>query len=137
MTAIEALEAYSSDHAEKIDDLLEWPYRRFLRAFEAWQRRRAVERIERQEDLHIAAMYSNTNMDMADNKREERVQDLRDFYKELRRSVLESGREQPEAPDPQADAFMRAGRRSVAVVAPPSVQASVEDLDLMQHLMDG
>lgn len=118
MTPVEALEAYSAEHPETIEDLLQWPARRFFRAFEAWQRRRAAERIERQEDLHVAAMYANTNLDEPDNKRDERVRDVQHFYRSLRREILEGGELVEEPPDPQAEAFMRAARRGQAIVAP-------------------
>jgi hypothetical protein len=134
MTAIEALESYSSAHPESIDTLLEWPYRRFVKAFEAWQRRRAIERIERQEDLHIAAMYSNTNMDNPDNHRDQRVRSLQDFYKELRTSIINGGTNEPEAPDEFAQAFMRAGRRNLAIITPEPITHAVAD-DVMSMVM--
>jgi hypothetical protein len=117
MSPIEALEAYSSSHPETMEQLLNWPYRRFIKAFEAWQRRKAIERTEHQEDLHIAAMYSNTNMDDPDNNRGERVKDVQSFYGSLRQEILGGTRDRSlEPPDEHAEAFMRASRRSVAKI---------------------
>lgn len=122
MTAIEALEAYSSDHPETIESLLEWPYRRFMRAFDAWQRRRSAERIERQEDAHVAALYANTNMDNPDNNRDQIVRQIQSFYNSLRRQVLGDSQAEVEAPpDPQAEAFFRSSRRNQAMFESPEL----------------
>lgn len=120
LTAIEALESYSSDHAETVEELLEWPYRRFVKALDSWQRRLAVERVERQEDLHISALYANTNMDNPDNDRIGLVEAVREHYANVRRRIL-GVHEQEEQLDEQQEAFMRAGRRNLAIVAPPPV----------------
>ena len=57
MTSLEAVEAYSSHHAETFEELLEWPYRRFIKAFGAWQRRNAVDEIEKKKNMHVQAMW--------------------------------------------------------------------------------
>jgi hypothetical protein len=95
-----------------------------MRAFDAWQRRCAAERIERQEDLHIAACHANTNLDDEKNNREQRVRQLQDYYKALRRHVLGYAVDvEEEVPDPQRDAFMRAGRRNMVTVGLPGEDA--------------
>lgn len=93
-----------------------------MKAFEAWQRRRAAERIERQEDAHIAALYANTNMDDPENNRQQRVGELQEYYNELRKAVLGSSDVdvEPETDD-QAEAFMRAGRRNLAIAVGPKL----------------
>jgi len=67
-------------------------------------------------------MYSNTNMDDPENNRETRVQELQSYYKSLRRAVLgESVDVEEEVADPDRDAFMRASKRNLAAILPPSL----------------
>lgn len=79
----------------------------------------------------MAAMYANTNMDDPENNRDQRVRQLQDYYRALRREVLgDPVVEVPEAPDPQAEAFFRASRRNQAMFDAPEMpgEASISRL---------
>ncbi len=98
--------------------MLNWPYRRILAAHDAWQRRRAVEEWEHKKQMHIAALISNTNMDEEQNNRGQRIEELEANYEAIKDMIWTSNAKQ-EPEEAQDDAFMRAGRRNLAKIAPP------------------
>jgi hypothetical protein len=61
--AIEALEAYSSEHAEKLEDLLEWDARRFQTLYSAFVKRKAAEELEQTRLALTAGIWANSNYD--------------------------------------------------------------------------
>lgn len=134
MTSLEALEGYSGHHSETIDQLLEWPYRRFLKAFNAWQRRKQVEEVETRKNLHISALYANTNLDDDKGTRKDYIESLNKYYEDLKNIVWEPDRVQRENEEMKKmednDPFLQAGRRNMQKVLQPKMpgQSSLESL---------
>lgn len=61
-------------------------------------------------------------MDDEKNNREQRVDQLRRYYRALRRHVLgQEVDEVEEVADPDRDAFMRASQRNLAAILPPEM----------------
>lgn len=96
---------------------MEWPYRRFIKAFDAFQRRLACEYLRARKTAHICALYANTNYDGGeDNPRLQAIMDLEHTYEELITEAWNgssSATAREEAPEP---AFIQAGRRAMAAM---------------------
>lgn len=124
MTSLEALETYSAFHPESFEVLLEWPYRRFIKAFSAWQRRNAVDEIEKRKNLHVSSLYANSNWDDERNNREEQIENLERYYETLKDIVWNPNQVQDENREMQemesADPFLAAGKRNLRKIVPPS-----------------
>lgn len=113
LTAIEALESYSSAHSEKVEELLEWPYRRFLAAMEAWRRRELVSEWNQRKLAHIAAMHANQTWDDPDNKKEDRLRELEIGYERVKAELMMSAADRQQIEQEADTEFMRAGRRAM------------------------
>ena len=111
---------------------MEWPYRRFLRAFDAFQRRVLCEEWRSRKSTHIAALYANTNLDDERNDRASAVSRLEDEYEriivqiwngESADGMSEEEREAWNSP------FMQAGRRVIQNALQPMVMPGQEALE--------
>ena len=79
-TAIEALEAYSATHPETIEELMTWPWRRFLAAYEAFQRRQACDEMRAMKMAHLGGLAGNTNLDGEKVDRKQITQEIAESY---------------------------------------------------------
>jgi basic membrane lipoprotein Med (substrate-binding protein (PBP1-ABC) superfamily) len=101
---------------------MEWPYRRFIKAFGAFQRRIVIDELRARRVAHIGALYANTNLDGQESPRAQIVSDVENAYEELIANTwngtipgvdeesVETGGEGTFHSD-----FMNAGRRAMAV----------------------
>jgi hypothetical protein len=123
LTPLEALESYSGSHSESINELLEWPARRFTKAFEYYQKRKTVDELENKKNLHVAAFWSNSSFD----GKEETIKSIEDYYELLKDIVLkdpkETERENKELEQMEEnDPFLRAGKRNLAKIVPQEIR---------------
>lgn len=132
MTSLEALEVYSSHHSETFEELLEWPYRRFIKAFGAWQKRNAVDEIENKKNLHIQALYTIIEWKEPGDQKDaiENVEKYYELFKDIiwdPKKVERENREMREIED--ADPFLKAGKRNLKKLTEPYFpnQESIED----------
>lgn len=93
-----------------------------MAAYSAWQRRKLIEEWEHKKVLHITAMYANTNMDMEENNRPEKIKLTEESYdyviETIRGNITpEKQREMTE----QEHDFMDAAKRGQALIAPPAM----------------
>lgn len=126
VTPLAALEEYSGNHSETIEQLLEWPYRRFVKAYEYWQQRRFCDKIDEKCQLYIAAITANTNWDDEKNDRSQHIKDIEEYYDLIKREVIRDQRvakqEQERKQELEAnDPFLQAGKRNLAKVVPPTI----------------
>lgn len=114
--------------------MLEWPYRRFIKAFNASQRRKAVDEIENRKNLHISALHANSNLDDGKGTRKEYIESLEKYYENLKNIVWEPDRVQKENEEMQRleenDDFLRAGKRNLQKILNPKMpgQSTLESL---------
>jgi len=132
LTPLQSLEIYSGNHPETVEQLLEWPYRRFQKAFDNWQKRNQVEEIENRKNLHVSALYANTNYDDEKNNREDHIKNLDEFYELLKDMVWkgpkEVEKEEKELAELEAsDPFLAAGKRNRAKINPMEIKFRSED----------
>jgi hypothetical protein len=110
MTALEALEAYSSSHPESVETLLEWPARRFRVAFDAWQRREIIKDWQERKRAHLNALLANGNL----KEPQEAVRQTADFYDEIIDDLMMTDAERVEIEEQMQTPFMQAGHRAAA-----------------------
>lgn len=126
MTSLEALEAYSGYHSESFEELLEWPYRRFIKAFSSWQKRRAIDEIENRKNIHVGALLGIIEWKEAGDQ-EKAIENVEQYYEKLKDIVWEPDkhiRENQEMRElEESDPFLRAGKRNIQKVIP--VQAAL------------
>lgn len=132
MTSLEAIETYSCHHSETFEELLEWPYRRFIKAFSAWQRRNAVDEIEKRKNLHITAYNSITDW-KEEGDQAKAIENVDKYYELLKDYVWDPNKMEKENKEMQilenADPFLKAGKKNVQKILPLSMpgQKEIED----------
>jgi hypothetical protein len=83
VSVIEALEAYSSEHPETIDELLAWPWKRLEAFLEAHQKRKVAEDLNQRKQAQIMALFSNPNWDGENaEKRQEFIDNMERQFEE-------------------------------------------------------
>lgn len=98
---------------------MEWPYRRFIKAFDAFQRRLACEELRQRRVMHLSALYANTNLDGEDSKRPEIMISVENAYEELIAAAW-NGTSIDDVSNAEFDSdFIKAGRRNMEVQLQP------------------
>jgi len=97
---------------------MEWPFRRFVKMFDAFQRRTLCDRWEARRSAHIAACIANTNLDSPENDRAGILEKLEFAYDSLIARIWNGGEEVVSEAEEEAwqDPFMRAGRHAAQAV---------------------
>lgn len=132
MTSVEALEVYSSHHSETFEELLEWPYRRFIKAFSAWQRRNAVDEVEKRKNMHVQALQGIVEW-KEEGDQFKAIEDAERYYELLKDHVWDPEKAKKENREMQelenSDPFLKAGKRNIRKIIDPYMpnQNSIED----------
>lgn len=132
MTSLEALEVYSSHHAETFEELLEWPYRRFIKAFAAWQKRNAVDELENKKNLHVQALLGIIEWKEAGDQNEA-IQNVEKYYELLKDIIWDPKKFERENREmrelEESDSFLAAGKRNFKKLIEPYQpnQESIEE----------
>lgn len=97
-----------------------------MKVFEAWQKRKITEELDKKRDLRVAASYANTNMDGKDFDRDKHVKDIEDYYEviknEILRDPIEIEQEQLfEKETEENNLFLQAGKRNLAKIVTPKI----------------
>lgn len=114
ITAIEALEDYSAHHAETVEDLLAWPWRRFEELYDAHAKRMALQRVTELKNAMIAGAWSNSNYD-DENAREKLLNRIDEFYDHAQKMIYEDPDLHEEKID-ENDPFFAAMKRPAELV---------------------
>jgi hypothetical protein len=103
---IEALEAYSAEHPEEIEDLILWPYKRFEAFYEAHLKRKAVDKLDAAKNALVSGLWSNPNLDDGKNTRQNILRQIEESFKDAIDSVYNK-KEEPDI-DFKKDPFFAA-----------------------------
>jgi hypothetical protein len=130
-----ALEEYTAHHHDSVEEIMHrWPWRRFEGMFRRHLLRKAREELRQMRDLRLAAIDSNTNFDMAENKaaRQQRIEGLQESFEQG--LALLAG---DVTPDPQEDPdddplFSEAARRRLNQANQPLVAQAGMGRDLFE-----
>lgn len=79
---IEALELYSSEHPESVEELQNWYWKKFETMFEAFMKRKAVDEARDVKNAMISGLWSNSNYDDNKNTRSKSLKDIENNYQE-------------------------------------------------------
>lgn len=95
---------------------MEWPYRRFIRAFTAMQRRSVCDELRHRRMIHIGGLHANSNLDGEDNPRAKIIEEIETAYDQLIADAWNGTTEAQriEQSGVLNTGFMRAGQRAVA-----------------------
>lgn len=120
-----------------MDELLDWPWKRFERFYEAAKKRDLVETLERRKDGMISALWSNSNYDDEKNTRQNAIADIEERCEEAVEIIL-TGIDPSEVPEEEVDdqyGFFAAGERGLSkILAPRDDEGTVRDnIDYMQY----
>lgn len=113
---------------------MEWPYRRFLKAYAAFQRRTTCEQWRDRKHQHVSAMYANTNWDDEKNNRSQAIEKIEKSYDKIIARMWSGedfvDKEEEAEQEVWESPLMRAGRKAVNAIRPPSMpgQAAIEAL---------
>ena len=116
------LECLCANHNSTFDELLEWPYRRVIKVFDAWQRRNAVDEVENRKNLHVNALQGIIEWkDEGDQNKA--IEDVEEYYECLKDLIWEPTkniRENEEMRELEKnDSFLAAGRRNLQRIVSP------------------
>lgn len=71
---------YSATHAETVEELLQWPWRRFEAFYSAFVKRRVVESLERRKEAMVQALWANSNYDDDKGSRQNAIQEIEESF---------------------------------------------------------
>lgn len=105
---------------------MEWPFRRFQKAYDAYQRGLICDELRDRKNTHVAALFANSDFNDPKNDRGEAVQKVTRFYDDLSATIWNG--DQKVAEDPGTEEawesdFMQAGRRAAAGFSLPGESA--------------
>ena len=124
VTAIEALEAYSAEHPESIDELLWWPAKRFERFYAAFAQRKLAEELKQRKLDMISAIHTNPNYDGEKVDKAGHVREIEDQFDEAIESVY-TGKSAGEEID-KSNPFFAAIDRGLEWIDNPSAQKRLD-----------
>jgi hypothetical protein len=133
LTSLDALEWYSASHADTFEELKEWPYRRFIKAFSSFQRRKAVDEIENKKNMLISAYYGITEW-KGEGDQQKAIKSAEEYYEKLKDIIWNPNKAKEESEELRElesnDPFLAASRRNIQKVIPPELpgQKTLESL---------
>jgi hypothetical protein len=98
-----------------VEELLEWPWKRFDRFYDAFMRRQLIERLERRKEDMIAALWANSGFEKSED-RTNAIAEIEDNYEQMLRKLL--GLDVEEEIDPN-NPFFSAGERGLKRLEQP------------------
>lgn len=78
----EALELYSSEHPESVEELQNWYWKKFEILFEAFMKRKAVDEARAVKNAMVSGLWSNSNYDDEKGTRKKALEDIENNYQE-------------------------------------------------------
>ncbi len=93
ITPLEALEAYSADHPETVDELCNWYWKKFEKLYEAHLKRKAVESAAKTKDAMISGLWGNPNFDDEKQTRKNALIEIENSYQEAVLNVYNKERQ--------------------------------------------
>jgi len=79
---IEAIESYTAEHPETIEEVLSWPAIKFEYLYRAHVRRKAIEEATAYKNAMVAGLHANTNLDDGKQTRQNLLNDIENRHLE-------------------------------------------------------
>lgn len=99
---------------------MEWPFRRFQKAYDSYQRGLICDELRERKNMHLAAVHANTNLDDEKADRASVVERVSRFYDDLSARIWngDAGEEDAETEAAWESDFMQRGRAAVSFSLP-------------------
>jgi hypothetical protein len=102
---------YSSYHSETVEELLEWPWKRFEKFYESFTKRRIIESLESRKDQMISALWANSNYDDDKGTREKAINEIESNFNSVIASVFEGKINQQEEEIDESNPFFASAKK--------------------------
>jgi len=106
-----------------------------MKAFGAWQKRNAVDEIEKRKNLHVSALQGVTEWKEAGDQ-EEAIESVENYYELLKDIVWDPKKADRENKEMKAledaDPFLRAGKRNLERITPAKMPNEDNILDSLE-----
>jgi hypothetical protein len=106
--AIEALESYSAEHPESIQELQNWYWKKFETLYKAFIKRKAVEDASKVRNAMIAGLWGNSNFDDDKNTRQKALTDIEESFQRAVNYIYNETTEDDEHKEMMKDPFFAA-----------------------------
>lgn len=63
INAVEAIESFASAHSERIEEIIDWPWKKFEALYDAFVKREQADRALSERNAYITGILANTNLD--------------------------------------------------------------------------
>jgi hypothetical protein len=121
------LELYSANHAETVEQLLDWPWRRFERFYEAFTKRQVVEVLEGRKNAMISALWSNSNWDDDKGTRASAIEELEANLEEALFAIFNGVDEEEDIEISEDNPFFASTRKAMDQVIASTGDFMVDD----------
>ena len=106
------MELYSANHSETVEELLEWPWKRFEKFYESFMKRKVVENLEGRKDQMVASLWANSNYDDDKGTRQKAIEEIESSFQSVVMQVFEGVQtEQEEEIDEANNPFFAAAKK--------------------------
>jgi len=102
---------YSANHSETVENLLEWPWKRFEKFYESFMKRKIVENLEGRKDQMIASLWANSNYDDDKGTRQKAIEEIEENYQEVIVQVFEGAKAEPEEEIDESNPFWASAKK--------------------------
>lgn len=99
---------YSANHSETVEELLEWPWKRFEKFYESFMKRQVVERLEGRKDQMIASLWANSNYDDDKGTRQKAIEEIEASFQNVVAEVFDGENSSEEEIDEENPFFVAA-----------------------------
>jgi hypothetical protein len=87
INVIEAIESFASSHAEKIEEILNWPWKKFEALYEAHTKREQSEKALDERNAYITGLLANTNLDDGKSTKRNMLENVDIDYQNALKSI--------------------------------------------------
>ena len=121
------MEAYTATHAETVEEILQWPWRRFEAFYAAFIKRQVIEAMERRKDDMISALWSNEGFNDDKGSRAAAITEIEESYQSALDMLHSGGDEQEEEIDPDNPFFSSTMRKMKELDQQVASDGTVQD----------
>jgi len=128
---IEALEAYTSEHPESIEEVLSWPPIKFEYLYRAHVRRKAIQEATAYKNSMVAGLMANTNLDDGQQTRQNILNGIEEKHLETIFTIY-NGKRDEELDFSGDPLFAKVPRLDSDKKSPVPTTDTTEDLEIDQ-----
>lgn len=116
-----------------MDELLQWPWRRFERFYESFLKRQAIEGLERRKEQMIASLWSNANYDDDKGTRKNAIEELEGHFDAATELILHGPQAKEEEIDEANPFFVPAMKAARGIQTPRNDEGATTVQDVVEN----